>query len=814
MKVGYNEEQEELKRIVRQFLEEKSPESEVRRLMETDTGYDEAVWRQMADQMQLQGLTIPEEYGGSGYGAVELVAVMEEMGRSLLCAPFFSSIVLASNLLLVSGDEAAKKELLPKIANGDLLAAVAVTEENGRWDEEGVQMKAKSDGGKWTVSGTKICVIDGQIANELLVLARTGKGVSLFRVSGEAKGLKKKLLNTLDSTRKQARLEFKAVSATLVGTEGEAWDAWSKTLDLAGLALSAEQIGMGQFCLDMAVDYAKIRLQFSRPIGSFQSIKHMCADMFVELESARSGLYYAAACYAEEESEFPKAVSLLQAYASEMGFRIAADNIQIHGGIGFTWEHPAHLYYKRGKSSELLFGDGDFHRAKMMEHLDAEPMVMPGSGDDETADDEGDSPEAAAIRTEARAWFEANWDPEISLREWWERLSNSGWGFPTWPEEWYGKDLPSHLARVVAQESRRVGAVAAPTGIGPMMAGPTLAQCATKEQNERFLPDMVSGKLVWCQLFSEPGSGSDLASLQTRAVRDGDEWIINGQKVWTSGAQFSKWGILIARTDPDVPKHSGITYFVIDLEQPGVEVRPLTEMTGQQMFNEVFFTDARVPHANVIGEVNAGWHVGVVTLGFERNSLGAGGMSGGMGGGGMFGPGDLDKPAGKPAGSGGGEMAGMAAAFGGGGASMLKMLPGMFGKSGDPVVAQKMARLYTMFELSSYTSMRVQQAVTQGDQVGPEVSIGKIVASKMLRMMRDTALSIEGPMGMLHGEDAPLGGMIQFLSLFCPAISIAGGTDQVQANIIGERVLGLPPEARPDKEMPFKELEIGTRSLN
>jgi len=424
-----------------------------------------------------------------------------------------------------------------------------------------------------------------------------------------------------------------------------------------------------------------------------------------------------------------------------------------------------------------------------------------------------DSPEADAVRREARAWFEENWDPDLSLGEWWERLGESGWGFPTWSPDWYGRGLSSRMAAVVGEERKRAGAFGPPSGIGVMMAGPTIVAHGTDEQRKRFLPNMVSGKEVWCQLFSEPGSGSDLASLQTRAVRDGDEWVVNGQKVWTSGAQFSKWGILIARTDPDVPKHKGITYFVIDMDQPGIEVRPLKEMTGGATFNEVFFTDARVPDANVLGEVGEGWGVAVTTLAHERNSLGAGGM-GGMGGGEIIGRPDLTRRVGDllKANSGGGEMAGMAAAFGAGGGSMIKMLPQLFAKGGDPVVRQDIARIYTLLEIARFTGLRAQAAAARGERPGPEVSTGKLMASTIVRTLRDVGLRIEGPHGMLHGDDAPLGGMLQFLALFSPAVSIAGGTDEVQRNIIGERVLGLPSEARPDKELPFRELKVGTQT--
>ena len=425
--------------------------------------------------------------------------------------------------------------------------------------------------------------------------------------------------------------------------------------------------------------------------------------------------------------------------------------------------------------------------------------------------DGAQEPQAEAVRDEAKAWFEANWNPDLSLGDWWERLAESGWGFPTWPTDWYGKGLSSQLAGVVGEVRREVGAFGPPSGIGVMMAGPTIVVHGTDEQKKRFLPDMVSGREIWCQFFSEPGAGSDLAGLQTRAVRDGDQWIVNGQKVWTSGAQFAKWGILIARTNPEVPKHSGITYFVIDVDQPGVEVRPLREMTGEAMFNEVFFTDAVVPNENVIGDVNEGWGVAVTTLAYERNSLGASGM-GGMGGGAVIGQTNLSARVGDVANqSGGGMMAGMGAAFGGGGAAMLKMIPQLFGKANEPVVRQDIASLYTLLEISRYTGLRAQAAAARGERPGPEVSTGKLMASKIVRSMRDAILRIEGAHGMLHGSDAPLGGMAQYLALFSPAISIAGGSDEVQRNIIGERVLGLPGDVRVDKELPFKDLQVGTQ---
>jgi alkylation response protein AidB-like acyl-CoA dehydrogenase len=372
MNFAFSDEQEELRTAVRRFLTEKSPETEVRRLMETTEGYDPAVWSQMADQLGLQSLTIPEEFGGSGFSYVELIVVLEEMGAALLCAPFFSTVALAANAILTSGDDGAKKYLLPGIASGETIATLAITEDNGRWDFGGIECQAEQSGSGadgWVLNGHKMFVIDGHIADLIVVAARTPAGVSLFGVKGDADGLTRTALPTMDQTRKQARLEFAGTSAWLIGTDGGAEAGLSKTLDLAAVALAAEQVGGAQRVLDSSVEYAKTRIQFGRPIGSFQAIKHKCADMLLEVESAKSAAYYAGWAAAEDSDELPVVASLCKSYCSEAYFHAAAENIQIHGGIGFTWEHPAHLYFKRAKSSELLLGDPAYHRELLAQRI-------------------------------------------------------------------------------------------------------------------------------------------------------------------------------------------------------------------------------------------------------------------------------------------------------------------------------------------------------------------------------------------------------------------------------------------------------------
>ena len=369
MNFAFTDEQEELRKTVRAFMDSKSSEAAVRELMETEDGYDTAVWKQAAEQLGLQGLAIPEEFGGSGYSFVELGIVLEEMGRALFTAPFFSTVVLAGTTLLHSGDEAAKQAHLPGIASGETIATLAVTEPNGKWDDSGVEATATKDGDAYKINGTKSFVIDGHLANLIIVAAKVDGATSLFAVAGDAPGLTRTSLSTMDQTRKQAKLELSDVPGTLIGAVGDGVAVLDKAFDYIVVGLAAEQVGGSQKVLDMAVEYAKVRVQFGRPIGSFQAIKHKCADMLLEVESAKSAAYYGLWCAAEDNDELPSVASLAKAYCSEAYFHAAAENIQIHGGIGFTWEHPAHLYFKRAKSSELLFGDPTFHREKLAQRI-------------------------------------------------------------------------------------------------------------------------------------------------------------------------------------------------------------------------------------------------------------------------------------------------------------------------------------------------------------------------------------------------------------------------------------------------------------
>jgi alkylation response protein AidB-like acyl-CoA dehydrogenase len=367
---AFTDEQEQFRAAVRRFLADKSPTTEVRRLMATAEGYDPAVWRQLSDELALPGVHIPEEHGGAGFGMVELCIVTEELGRALLCAPYFSTAVLAANAILNAGTDAQKAKLLPALASGKRLAALAITELNGNWDPSAIELTATPEGDGYRLNGTKSYVVDGHVANLLVVAARmpaSDESLAMFTLDADSAGVERRLLDSMDPTRKLARIDFRGTHAEPLGKVDRGAKAITRTMDQAAIALANEMIGGAQVMLDTAVAYSKMRVQFGRPIGSFQAIKHKLADMLLDVELGKSAAYYAAQAAAAEDREWPAMASLAKASATETYLRTALDCIQIHGGIGFTWDNDTHLWFKRAKSSEAFLGDANYHRELLMQ---------------------------------------------------------------------------------------------------------------------------------------------------------------------------------------------------------------------------------------------------------------------------------------------------------------------------------------------------------------------------------------------------------------------------------------------------------------
>ncbi len=372
MKFSFSNEQEQFRTMLRRFLTEKSPTTEIRRLMATDEGWERETWRKLNSDLGLSAVHIPEAYGGQGFGFVELAIVMEEMGRALLCGPYFSSVVLAANAILNAGTEDQKQALLPGIAAGETVAALAFTEENGRWDSSGVTMTATPSGDGYVLNGTKSFVLDGHMADLVVVLARKpgtsgDEGLSFFTVRGSAGGLERRLLKSVDATRKLAMLTFNAVQADLLGDAGAGAVPFAKTLDQGAICLANEMVGGADQLRQSALDYVMMRMQFGRPIASFQAIKHKCADMLVEVELAKSAAYYAAEAADEGAADLSAIASLAKACAADAFMQTARETIQLHGGIGFTWDNDTHLWFKRAKSSEVFLGTPAYHRELLMQ---------------------------------------------------------------------------------------------------------------------------------------------------------------------------------------------------------------------------------------------------------------------------------------------------------------------------------------------------------------------------------------------------------------------------------------------------------------
>ncbi len=403
----------------------------------------------------------------------------------------------------------------------------------------------------------------------------------------------------------------------------------------------------------------------------------------------------------------------------------------------------------------------------------------------------------AQVRREIRGWVGANWDPALPLVEWRRRLVRSGWAVPSWPSRWFGRDLPAWADGVAAGEVLACGAVGLPVGVGAWLAAPTVLTHGPDAVRERFLWPVLTGEETWCQLFSEPGAGSDLAGLSTRAELDGDEWVVNGQKVWNTSAHHADLGMLVARTDWDVPKHDGLTYFALPMRQPGVEVRPLRQMNNHASFNEVFLTDARLPRDHVVGAVGDGWRAALTTLAFERRfGATARPQYGGTGRALEEARAEAEEHfavyrwypqrAGRP--------------------DLLVEHARVAGAAADPVVRQQTARALAAQRAGGWTAERARAARALGGAPGSEGSIGKLATSVVARQAAAAHAAIAGAAAMLAGADGPLGGVVSEILVSVPAQSIAGGTDEIQRNIIGEKALGLPREPSADRGRPFREV--------
>lgn len=590
MAIGLSEEHEALRDSVSGWAERNIPSDSLRAPAEGRPAF----WDGLAEQ-GLLGLHLPEEAGGSGYGLLEAAVAVEALAERMAPGPYVPT-VLAGAVIHAS----KKHALLEGLADGTLTGAVAL---NAALTGE------RAGDGTLVISGTAEPVLGGSLADILVLPVSTSNGEEWVAVDASAATVTE--IKSLDITRAVAKVELAAVAVpderVLDGVEGP------DVLNLAAILLGAEAAGVASWCVSAASDYAKVRVQFGRPIGQFQGIKHKLSRMLVALEQARATVWDATRAEGKE-LEFAAAVAGVM--APDAAVQCAKDAIQTFGGIGYTYEHDAHLYYRRALTIRALLGSSADWSASVAS------LALQGVGREMEIDlPEDAEPLRAALREEIA---------ELAALEGTEQkraLAERGFVMAHLPKPWGRGAKP--LEQVLIAQELKAAKVRLPAMIIGAWVVPSIVSYGTPEQQERFLPKTLSGEMMWCQLFSEPGAGSDLASLQMKAEQVEGGWRLNGQKIWTSVAHIAEWGICIARNSSEGSKHEGITYFLVDMKAPGVTVRPLTEMTGENLFNEVFLDDVFVPDDLVVGQVGDGWKVARNTLSNERVSLSSG--SGGTG---------------------------------------------------------------------------------------------------------------------------------------------------------------------------------------
>src|SRR4051794_1782533 len=663
--------------------------------------------------MGLLGLHVPEEYGGSGGELTDLVVAVEELGRAVTPGPFVPTVV-ASAVLVAAADDAARKTHLPALADGTRTASFAL--------DAALEVR---DG---TVTGTVAVAVGGGTADLLVAVA--GDDVVLIDLHGS--GAKKEVPKNLDPARRSARITLDRTRVTVLP------GARATLRDLARVVLSAEAVGVARGATEMAAEYAKVREQFGRVIATFQAVKHHCANMAIATEMATAVTWDAARGAAAGGDQRALTAAVAATLAGQAASVCANLNQQVHGGIGMTWEHDAHLYLRRATVLRALL-DGDAAA------VDVTDLVRRGVKRGRSIDL---PPEAEAIRTEVRGFVERVKDLDADARR--DAMIETGYVMPHWPKPW-GRDANAVEQLVIEQEFGAAGIKRPSYGITGWNLL-TVIQHATPEQVERLVPPALRQELIWCQLFSEPGAGSDAAGIKTRGTRAEGGWIVNGQKVWTSGAHEAGKGFATVRTDPDVPKHQGITMMVIDMHAKGVEVRPLRQTSGASDFNEVFFNDVFVPDEDVIGPVNGGWTVARATLGNESVSIGGGD-------GGMSMPSEV-----------------LITSYD----AHPERLPGGASRIGR-YVANKQAM--------AAMNLRSASRAVAGGGPGPEGNVTKLVLSELAHDAAEILADLNGAeTAYLDGSGAITGPVV----LMNRALSIAGGTSEIKRNQIAERILGLP----------------------
>ncbi len=761
MRFSRSDEQTMFAEGARRLLADRSSPDRLRQLLDEQAEWDATLWAALAESGAL-GAAIPEEHGGLGLGFAELAVVAHEIGRANAAVPFASSVIAAAALVSL-GSEDQKARWLPRLAAGEAVGCMA-------WADSTPDTLASNGD---TVSGSIPVVADAGIADFALV-ERAGR---LLLV--ELSSVQRLKLDSFDQLRGFYLLEFDNCFAAVLPGSDQASIAALR--DRAAVLAAFEAIGGTDACIDMARDYALERQMFGRPLASYQAIKHKLADIKAARELAFSAATGAAFVADNDPGSLAAEAASARLTAIAAFESAARENQQIHGGIGYTWEANCHFYYRRERAHAATLRGREYWAARLLANR-PQPSQL-----DQTA---LDSTEEAAFRREARDWLAGNapdfarpkgaeWDDvtEASMgRAWQARLFDGGYASILLPEELGGRGGSLNEALIFMEEEGRYRVPKGPyIGIGLKMALPVIARHGTSEQITRFTTPTLKGELLWCQLFSEPAAGSDLAALRTRAVRDGDDWVVNGQKVWSSWAHHSDWAILLTRTDPTRPKHKGLTFFVLDMKSPGIEVRPIRQISGASDFNETFLTDVRIPDSCRIGSEGEGWACAMTVLMGERLGAGAepdpdGGIRG---------------------------LIGLAERTSATGGNLID----------NNHVSTRLGEMFAHELAGERLTARLREMISHGDDPGALGGAVKLTAANRMQQSAGFAMEMLGSQGVarMPGETSLDNAWRDYV--WAVALRVAGGADEVLRNQIAERVLGMPGEIRADKNVPFQDLK-------
>ena len=665
---------------------------------------DPEAWRTAYDglaQLGTFGVAVPEDLGGAGGSVEDLCVMVDEAAAALVPGPV-ATTALAT---LVITDE----KLLDALTSGQRTAGVALRSE------------ITFDG--TTATGTARFVLGGLVDGILILPA----GSDWIYVDATAEGVTVERLEATDFSRPLASVELASAPATRIDVPPQ------RVVDLTATLLAAEAAGLARWLLDVATAYAKVREQFGKPIGSFQAVKHMCAEMLLRSQQIAVAAADAAGAVTDaDESQLSIAVAVASAIGIEAEKVNARDCIQVLGGIGITWEHDAHLYLRRAYANAQFLGGRSFWLRRCAgltrDGVRRQLEVDVTDGEDIRAEIAGLVADIAALPEEKRQ----------------AALAETGLMAPHWPKP-YGRGA-SPAQQLVIDQELEAGAVVRPDISIGWWAAPTILGHGSPEQIEKFIPGTLNGDVYWCQLFSEPGAGSDLAALRTKAIRTEGGWLLTGQKVWTSNAHRADWGICLARTNPDVAKHKGITYFLVDMKSPGIDIRPLREITGEALFNEVFFDDLFVPDEMVVGPVDGGWPLARTTLANERVAIATGGA--------------LDK-------------------------GMVHLLEVIGDGDLDPAETDRLGVLIVAAQVGALLDQLIAQMAVGGHDPGAPSSVRKLIGVRYRQNLAEAIMDSQDGAGILDSPDVRY-----FLNTRC--LSIAGGTEQILLNLAGERLLGLP----------------------